>query len=78
MLHPALARALAAARIEDLRRDAAQRHTIRLARSVTHEPHVAAASRVSMFGGRMWPRRRDGRSRRDRAPMHRAMRGERL
>src|SRR3954447_22663975 len=46
-----LSRALATARIEDLHRDAAQRHTIRLARSVTHEPHAAAASRVPIFGG---------------------------
>ena len=46
MLHPALHRALAIARIEDLHREAAQRHTIRLARSVTDEPHMAAASRI--------------------------------
>ena len=38
MLHPALSRALATAHIEDLHRDAAQRHTIRLARRVAHEP----------------------------------------
>jgi hypothetical protein len=42
MLHPDLARALAAAHIEDLHRAAARRHTIRLARRVAHEPHVAA------------------------------------
>ena len=42
MLHPALARALATARIEDLHRAAARRHTIRLARRVADEPHVAA------------------------------------
>jgi hypothetical protein len=73
-----LSRALATARIEDLHRDAAQRHAIRLARRVTHEPHVAAASRVPILSGRRWTGRRDGRSRRDRAPMHREMRGERL
>ena len=42
MLHPDLARALATAHIEDLHRAAARRHTIRLARRVAHEPHVAA------------------------------------
>jgi hypothetical protein len=42
MLHPALARALATAHIEDLHRAAARRHTIRLARRVAHEPRVAA------------------------------------
>jgi hypothetical protein len=42
MLHPALARALAVAHIEDLQRTAARRHTIRLARRVAHAPHVAA------------------------------------
>ena len=46
MLHPALSRALATAHIEDLHRAAAQRHTIRLARRVAHEPHVAATSNV--------------------------------
>ena len=59
-----LSRALATARIEDLHREAAQMHTIRLARRVTHEPHAAAASRVPIFGGRIWTGRRDGRSRR--------------
>ena len=53
-----LSRALATARIDDLHRDAAQRHTIRLARSVTHEPHMAAARRL--VGGRRWTGRRDG------------------
>ena len=77
MLHPALSRALATARIEDLHREAAQRHTIGLARSVTHEPHMAAASRVPILSGRRWTGRRDGRSRRDRAPMHQEMRSER-
>jgi hypothetical protein len=77
MLHPALARALATARINDLHREAAQRHTIRLARSVTHEPHMAAASRVPIVSGRRWTARRDGRSRRDRLPMHQEMRSER-
>jgi hypothetical protein len=42
MLHPALARALATAHIEDLHRAAARRETIRLARRVAHEPHAAA------------------------------------
>ncbi len=42
MLHPALTRALATAHIEDLRRAAARRHTIRLARRTAHEPHPAA------------------------------------
>ena len=42
MLHPDLARALAAAHIEDLHRAAARRRTIRLARRIAHEPHVAA------------------------------------
>jgi len=59
-----LSRALATARIEDLHREAAQMHTIRLACRATHEPHAAAASRVPIFGGRIWTGRRDGRSRR--------------
>ena len=42
MLHPALARALATAHIEDLHRTAAQRYAIRLARRVSDEPHAAA------------------------------------
>jgi hypothetical protein len=42
MLHPALARALATAHIEDLHRAAARRRAIRFARRVAHEPHVAA------------------------------------
>ena len=43
MLHPALARALATAHIEDLHRAAARRHTIRLARrAAADEPHPAA------------------------------------
>ena len=42
MLHPALTRALVTAHIEDLHRTAAQRHAIRLARRVAHEPHAAA------------------------------------
>jgi predicted exporter len=78
MLHPALSRALATAHIEDLHRAAAQRHTIRLAHSVAHEPHVVATSRVSIFSGRFWAGRRDRRSRLDRLPMHREMRSERL
>ena len=44
MLHPALARALATAHIEDLHRAAARWRTIRLARRVVHEPRVAATS----------------------------------
>jgi hypothetical protein len=43
MLHPALARALATAHVEDLHRAAARRHTIRLARRVAHEARAAAA-----------------------------------
>ena len=42
MLHPALARALATAHIEDLHRAASRRHTIRLARRAAREPRVAA------------------------------------
>ena len=37
MLHPALARALASAHIDDLHRAAARWHTIRLARRAAHE-----------------------------------------
>jgi hypothetical protein len=73
-----LNRALATARIEDLHREAAQMRTIGLARGVTHEPHVAAASRVPILSGRRWTGRRDGRFRRDRAPMHREVRSGRL
>ena len=72
-----LSRALATARIEDLHRDAAQRHAIRLARRVIHEPHVAGASRIAKLSGRRWTGRRHGRSRRDRLPMHQEMRSER-
>jgi hypothetical protein len=72
-----LSRALAIVRIDDLHRDAAQRHTIRLARSVTHEPHVAAASRLPVVSARRWTGRRDGRSRRNRLPMQQEMRSER-
>jgi len=39
-----LSRALATARIDDLLRDVAQMHMIRLARRVTHEAHVAASN----------------------------------
>jgi len=42
MLHPALTQAIVTAHIEDLHRAAARRRTIRLARSVVHEPRVAA------------------------------------
>jgi hypothetical protein len=63
MLHPALARALADAHIEDLHRAAARRHTIRLARRVAHEPHVAATPRAMLRSAstrlrgrvRVWP-----------------------
>ena len=41
MLHPDLRRALAIAHIEDLQREAARRQTIRLARRLAEEPHVA-------------------------------------
>jgi len=44
MLHPALARALASAHIDDLHRAAARWHTIRLAHRAAHEPRVAATS----------------------------------
>ena len=39
-----LSRALATARIDDLLRDAAQMHMIRLARHATHDAHVAASN----------------------------------
>jgi hypothetical protein len=42
MLHPALARAVATAHIEDLHRAAARRRTVRLARRVARELRVAA------------------------------------
>ena len=42
MLHPDLARALAAAHIEDLHRAAARRRAVRLARRVAYEPKVTA------------------------------------
>jgi hypothetical protein len=42
MLHPALARALVDAHIEDLQRAAARTRTIRVARRVVHERRVAA------------------------------------
>ena len=44
MLHPALARALASAHIDDLHRAAARWHTIRLADRAAHAPRVAATS----------------------------------
>ena len=44
MLHPALARTLASAHIDDLHRAAARWHTIRLAHRAAHEPRVAATS----------------------------------
>jgi hypothetical protein len=42
MLHSALAGTLASAHIDDLHREAARRHTIRLAHRAAHEPRVAA------------------------------------
>jgi hypothetical protein len=42
MVHPALTRALATARIEDLHRAAERDRQIRLARRVVHGPRVAA------------------------------------
>ena len=42
MLHPALARALATAHMEDLHRAAARRLAIRFPRRVAHEPPVGA------------------------------------
>jgi hypothetical protein len=42
MLHPALARALVTAHIEDVHRAAAGRRASRFARHVAREPHVAA------------------------------------
>jgi len=44
MLHPALARALATAHIEELQRAAARRHAVRAARRVADEPNMAAIS----------------------------------
>jgi hypothetical protein len=44
MLHPALARAVATAHIEDLQRAAARRYAIRAARRVAREAHTAATS----------------------------------
>ena len=76
MLHPALRRALATAHIEDLHRAAAPRQTIRLARSVAREPHMAAASRLPIVSGRRWTGRRDDGSRRDRVSMHQEMSSE--
>jgi hypothetical protein len=76
MLHPTLALLLATTRIEDVHREAAQMHTLRLARSDTREPPVAAAGRVLILSGRRWAGRRDGGSRGDRAPMPQDMRSE--
>jgi hypothetical protein len=73
-----LSRALASARIEDLHRNAAQWHMIRLAHGVTHASPTAPVSRVPLLSGRRWIGRRDGRPRRARAPTHGAMRGEGL
>ena len=42
MLHPDLARELAAARMKDHHRAAARRRAIRLARRAAQEPHAAA------------------------------------
>jgi hypothetical protein len=51
MLHPALARALASAHIDDLHRAAARWHTIRLAHGAAHEPRVAATPTQAA----LWP-----------------------
>ena len=72
-----LSQALAAARIEDLHRDAALRHTMRLARRVAHEPRVAARSGAPIFGRRIWTRLATVIPRHDRQPMRREMRRER-
>jgi hypothetical protein len=72
-----LSQALASARIEDLHREAARMQTIRVARHVTHEPHMASARRVRILSGRRSSGRHDGRSRRDRLPMHQELRSER-
>ena len=53
MLHPAFARALATAHIEDLHRAAARRRAIRFARCVAHEPHVAATPIAMRDPGRL-------------------------
>ncbi len=61
MLHPALARAIVTAHIEELHRAAARRRAIRFARRVAHEPHVAATpiamlrSASTRLGGRRVP-----------------------
>jgi hypothetical protein len=78
MLHPALSRALATAHIEDLQRAAARSHAIHLARRVGQEPHVVAASDLPIVSERMWTGHRGRHSRRDRLPMRREMRSERL
>ena len=59
MLHPALARALASAHIDDLHRAAGRWQTIRLAHRAAHEPRVAATSTVSAHGDAVSPRRAD-------------------
>jgi hypothetical protein len=72
-----LSRALATARIDDLHRDAARRHAVRLARSVKRGPRVAGASRLPILSGRRWTGRRDRRSRGELLPMHQEMGSER-
>jgi hypothetical protein len=72
-----LSQALATARIEDLHRDAALRHTIHLTRRVAHEPHLAAASKAPILARRTWTRLATAVSRRNRHPMHREIRRER-
>ena len=54
MLHPALARALASAHIDDLHRAAARWHTIRLADRAAHEPRVAATPTAIRSGSAAW------------------------
>ena len=44
MLHPDFHQALAIAKIEDLHREAARRHTIRVARRAAKEPHAGDPS----------------------------------
>lgn len=73
-----LIRALATTHIEDLHREAAQRHAIRLSRRVAHGSPLAGASDVPVSGGRTWTGRRNRRSRRDRLAMRREMMSERL
>lgn len=54
-----LSQALAIARVEELHRAAAQRHTIRLARRVAHEQQAAATAKAPRPGSLIWTGRRD-------------------